>query len=43
MWYERKSAVQKLGRVADTKLIFPLMIILSVLIVIVMAPTLMQM
>lgn len=43
MWNERKSVVQKLGRVADTKLVFPLMIILGVLIVIVMTPAVMQM
>lgn len=43
MWTERRSAVQKLGRTADTRLVFPLMIILIVLIVIVMAPAIMQM
>ena len=42
MWRERKAAIQTLGRVADTKLIFPLMIILTVLIVIVMTPAILQ-
>ena len=43
MRYERKNYVQKLGKTADSKLIFPLMIILAVLIVIVMTPAVMQM
>ena len=43
MWTERRSAVQKLGRTADTRLVFPLVIVLLVLIVIVMAPAVMQM
>lgn len=43
IWGERKSSVQKLGRTADTKLVFPLVIILLVLIIIVMAPALLQM
>ncbi len=42
MWTERRSSVQKLGRTADTRLVFPLMIILIVLIIIVMAPAIMQ-
>ena len=42
MWRERKAAVQTLGRVADTKLVFPLMIILTVLIIIVMTPAILQ-
>ncbi len=42
MWRERKSSIQTLGRVADTKLIFPLMIILTVLIIIVMTPAVLQ-
>ena len=43
MWTERRSAVQKLGRTADTRLVFPLVIVLLVLIIIVMAPAVMQM
>lgn len=43
MWNERKASVQRLGRLAETKLVFPLMIILGVLIVIVMTPAFMQM
>ncbi|MBE6020579.1 MAG: type II secretion system F family protein [Clostridiales bacterium] len=42
MRYERKNHIQKLGKTADSKLVFPLMIILSVLIVIVMTPAVMQ-
>ncbi len=41
LWQARKKQAESKGRIAETKLTFPLTILLSVLVVITIAPTLM--
>ncbi len=42
LWLERKKSCEERGRLAETKLTLPLMIFLMVLIVITVAPALME-
>lgn len=43
LWKNRKGQAEELGKLAETKLTFPLVILLSVLIIIIIAPALMEM
>jgi hypothetical protein len=43
LWYNRKKKAEELGRLADTKLVLPLLILLLLLIMITIAPALMAM
>jgi len=43
MWFERKKRSEEKGRIAETKLTVPLMILLLVLITITIAPAMMEM
>jgi tight adherence protein C len=43
MWQNRKKRVEELGKLADTKLTFPLTILLLVLIMVTITPALLAM